>query len=72
MDQEYCVCNCVSNLAVLRNWECKTRREPCWVWLAGNWLMAEDSRSTAPVSEKKNILVMIRDRRDRRVDKKGY
>lgn len=47
----------LSNLAVSRSWECKRKREPCWVWLVGSWLMAEGSRLTPPVSEeeKKNM-----------------
>lgn len=43
-----------TDLAVPRSWECKTRREPCWVWLGGNWWKAEGSRSAPPVSEEQN------------------
>lgn len=38
----------MAHLAVSLNWECKTRKEPCWGWREGNWLMAEHSRCLAP------------------------
>lgn len=52
---------CVSHLAVPRSWECKRRREPCWVWPVGSWSTAEDSRSTPPVSgkQRQTLLAMM-------------
>lgn len=46
----------LSNLAGPQSWECKRRREPCWVWPVGSWLTAEDSHLTPPVSEKPNSI----------------